>query len=982
MIYDDYIEYCKEYEEKYGEKTVVFMQVGDFFELYAVQSETERAGADIYRVAELCNIQVSRKNKSILENSRQNPLMAGFPIATISKFIQTMLQYNYTCVLIRQTTPPPNPKREVTEVISPATTLTIQSSADSYLMVVYWECITDYATQKKYLSIGCGLIDITTGKSYVYEANSTNSDPNYAMDEVYRLFCHYKPSELVFLGEIDPSTIDQLEQTYRNTALHTCWNSKQFNVYKQVSYQNTVLEKIFGKTLISPIEVLQLEKSPFATIAYTYMIQFAYEHNESIVQKIEKPVHLTNKTHLILEANCAYQLNLLSYQNEQTLYDILNQTKTAFGSRLFKERLLNPIISITELENRYDEVDYFKNYYQTLTPLLASILDLERIIRKIGLVKLQPCEWVSLHVSLEMAVKIYTVLDKPTTSLSEVMQEYQSILNLEECAKYNLQDIYTSLFKKGFAPELDACYSELQEHFAGLEEIARSLDPTLCKIDCNDRDGYFITTTKKRWDTIKQEQYTAKPISSTSSVLRITSKAIEKRSDQILLLQRKLSIMNINRYKEYLVSFYDKFHTLFQKIIQDLAIIDVGCTNAKNAVDYNYKRPKLVSQEHSYITANNLRHPIIERLSLQSGYVTNDIHLNHSGMLLYGINASGKSSLMKSIGLAVIMAQAGMYTAGTVELAPYSRLFTRITTMDNIWRGLSTFTVEMLELKNILNRCDKRSLVLGDELCAGTEAVSGIAIVAAGIKELQRKEVSFVFATHLHELLEVELVKSTDIQVLHMHIEVDADGRIIYDRKLKPGSGSPLYGLEVCKFLQMPDTFLKTANEVRKKIQKIPSQLVPQKQSRYNKDLYVGNCEVCGKPATETHHIKHQKDATDMFVHHSSNLVPLCEECHLQQHTGETIIEGKIHTSAGTQLQVLEKKAPEEKRKTVEELQKVLIYQIKGWYYRLKPTEKWKKVTTNSLQKLHKLGYPVPLETDAIEVFLREQQSHYMHPLT
>ena len=976
MIYDDYLDYTDKYINKYGPKTVVFMQVGDFFELYAVKNQIEEAGADIYKVAEICNIQVSRKNKAILENSRQNPLMAGFPIATISKFVNIMVQHGYTCVLIRQTTAPPSPKREVTEVISPATTLSVNTPESTYLMVIYWENITDHKTQRKYLSAGVALIDLTTAKSHVYEAYSLSSDPNYALDETHRIYCHYKPIEVVFLGDnLDMSFTSQLEYLYRDTALHTIWEGKRFHLYKHPPYQNSILEKVFGQSLVTPIELLQLEKSPLATIAYTYMIQFAYEHSETIVQKIEKPSPLKNDTHLILEATCAYQLNILSH-HEQSLLALLDRTKTAFGARLYKERLLNPILSIDQLEERYNQIEFFKNHYSQLTPLLASILDLERIIRRIGLIKLQPCEWGSLLSSLETSQQIYEKLNKPSLP-TQIIQSTQ-VLNLEECAKYNLQDIYTSLFHKGYSSQLDALQEELQSHFTALQAIATSLDPNnLCKLDCNERDGYFLMTTKKRWESIQQKPFTTKLVSPSSSNLRVTSPEIENHSNAILLLQRKISLLNIDLYKQFLATFYEQHAPAFQQLVSELAEIDVACSHARNAIEYNYHKPTLVSAPTSFITAKELRHPIIERLSYRAQYVANDVHLDKSGMLLYGINASGKSSLMKSIGLAVIMAQAGMYVSGHITLSPYKHIFTRIASMDNIWRGLSTFTVEMLELKNILHRCDHNSLVLGDELCAGTEAVSGIAIVAAGIHELQKKQASFVFATHLHELLDVELPPVT---VMHLHIEVDAEGNIIYDRKLKPGSGSPLYGLEVCRFLQMPDAFLKKANDIRKKIQKVPPHLVAPKPSRYSQDIYVSQCELCGNVATETHHIQHQKDATSLLVHHPSNLVTLCEACHLKQHTGENVILAKIQTSQGPQLQVrpptpTNNNPSPSQAQTLPPLPEVLLYTIKGWFYRTTPTEKWKKTTPTGFKKLQKLGYPIPLEPEQLQAFLSEHQT-------
>ncbi|MFN9955062.1 MAG: MutS-related protein, partial [bacterium] len=121
----------------------------------------------------------------------------------------------------------------------------------------------------------------------------------------------------------------------------------------------------------------------------------------------------------------------------------------------------------------------------------------------------------------------------------------------------------------------------------------------------------------------------------------------------------------------------------------------------------------------------NLRHPIIERLITNVEYIGNDISLNQNGILLYGINASGKSSLMKALGLAIIMVQSGMYVPATsFEFSPYHHIFTRICGNDDIYRGMSSFVVEMSELRNILQRADERSLVIGDEICCGTEAIS------------------------------------------------------------------------------------------------------------------------------------------------------------------------------------------------------------------------------------------------------------------
>uniref|UniRef100_A0A6C0CT66 DNA mismatch repair proteins mutS family domain-containing protein n=1 Tax=viral metagenome TaxID=1070528 RepID=A0A6C0CT66_9ZZZZ len=984
MIYDDYIEYAKQYVEKYGDKCVVFMQVGDFFELYAIQNDTEVVGADIYKVCDLCNIQVSRKNKSVLENSRQNPLMAGFPIAAISKFVQILVQYQYTIVLIRQVTPPPNPKREVTEIISPSTYMNVSSQEGNYLMTMVWE---QHSTQLWDVGITC--LDLTTGASYVYETYSTLQDPNFAMDEAIRFIQSYQPKELLLMGPHYHKEIASYFENDRQLLVHHQWGEAFNKLYAHPAYQNTVLQKAFQvKGLLTPIEMMGLEKYPLAALTYCAMIQFAYEHNEQLIQKMELPTIWKNPHHLILEANSIQQLNVISQtNNEMPLLTLLNRCATAFGARLFKERLLNPIVDIATLNQYYDQIESYRQeeLFKHLLSHLSSVMDLERILRRIALGTLQPCEWGNVEISLEACKQVFQLIDSPShqESLEEMMDHYCKVLNLTECKKYNLVDIHTSLFNKEQYCNIDVLAEQLEEDFSFMKEWTHKIssigenDSTLCRMDYNDRDGYFLSITKKRWDTVGKygiqklkirevevslKDCKTKPISASSTNLRLTHSLIERVSDRIISTQQKLSNLNIKYYKEFLSQFDQKYHTIWRDLVKTIAEIDILATNAKNSLEYGYHRPKLISSNTSYLQAKGLRHPIIERLNHQYKYIPNDVALgiDKKGLLLYGINASGKSSLMKAIGLNIIMAQSGMYVPSEeIELAPYHHLFTRITSTDNIYRGHSTFTVEILELKNIMNRCDSYSLILGDELCSGTEAISAMSIVAAGIDYLLKQQACFVFATHLHELMKLTMIQSSPaLWIAHMHIELDEiTGKIIYDRKLKEGHGSSLYGLEVCRALKLPDIFLKMANQIRKEVQGMPTMYVESKVSKYNKDLIVSTCTLCGNAAHETHHIKQQKDANTYgrigTIHKNdlNNLVVLCEACHLKQHHGKETIEDYVYTSEGVEIQL--NSQPCSKSTEAFQMQHYLKYTQRGWMYRLQKNHKWKAIMSTTYPEIY-----------------------------
>lgn len=983
MIYDDYIEYTETYRKKYGELSVVFMQVGDFFELYAIDNDTEKAGADIYTVCDLCNIQVSRKNKSILENSRQNPLMAGFPIAIVSKHIQTLVQHQYTVIIIRQVTPPPNPKREVTEIISPSTLSQPQGSENTYLMALFWEYNPiQFSSSSGQWSVGMCCVDVTTGDVHVSDAFPKLSDPHFAKDEAYRWMQAIQPREILLISDCDTDELVQglmqdlqIPHVKIYRSVHEYWGHDKIPIYQKIAFQEQTFEKIYAKQhgMISFIDAFDLEKSEHIRMSMMFAFQFIFEHNEKMMECLKPPQRYEPAKYLNVHYNALLQLNTISNTpGEKPLLSILNRCATAFGGRLFKEHLLNPILCIDTLEQRYNKIEWWMNCPElhTVRKRLSSIFDLERYARRILLEQLAPCEWVSIASSMDSCRKLVEIvkkyilehnadnIDKDIEVLENILQQLEPFIKekliIEEASKFWLHDIRGNVFYPTIYTELDKVQEDMDFKMTQLYQLATILssyvangsEQSICKVESNDREGYYLSITKKRWEGILArlqkdnietitihaiypsdstdaehviyiKDFKAKPISSSSTVLRLTHVFVERLSHDILLDQRKVSTMATEAYMDFMRENKSCIAMNLTNMVSILSDMDVSITHAKNALEFCYQRPKLDKKStKSYIQASKLRHPIIERIQTQYTYIPNDISLGQDkdGWLLYGINASGKSSLMKAIGLNIIMAQAGSFVpCESLMLRPYQYIFTRISGADNIYRGMSSFTVEMTELRNILNRCNENSLVLGDELCAGTEALSALSIVASGIESLAQKKASFVFATHLHELLQLECIPE-NVDVYHIHIEIDENtGSIIYDRHLSKGSGHPYYGLEVCKALQLPDDFLRRAHMYRRKIQDQPNTIVNEKKSNYNKTLFMDTCQVCGKKSTETHHIMYQKNAEvnkkykhvgHIGLHSKSNLVSLCEQCHLREHQGELKIEGYLQTSEGKKLRV------------------------------------------------------------------------------
>ena len=237
-----------------------------------------------------------------------------------------------------------------------------------------------------------------------------------------------------------------------------------------------------------------------------------------------------------------------------------------------------------------------------------------------------------------------------------------------------------------------------------------------------------------------------------------------------------------------------------------------------------------------------------------------NISIKFSDKNRYGLivaNGSGKSTFMKAIGLNIIMAQAGLFVPSKkFHYRPYTQIFTRILNNDNIFRSQSSFAVEIQELKSILNRANEKSLVLGDELCSGTESISGLSIITTGLNLLCKRKSSFVFTSHLHQLTDLEEIKRLkNLEIFHLKIEYDKEKDIlIYDRKLEPGSGPSIYGLKVCEAMGLSNEFISFAKQIQNKLEKDP--IHNTKLSQYNTDVFMDECKICHKKdSLETHHI-------------------------------------------------------------------------------------------------------------------------------
>lgn len=945
----EYDHYVKKYKKIYGDNTVILMQLGSFYELCSVTDKISYGEPNIHYICNtVLNMAVAKKKYKDKDNYKEY-YQGGFPIISYDKYVPLLLNKNYTIVFIDQITEKPLIKREVTNILSPGTNIKHQSDSN-YLLSIFIERYT--RSNKEFYIVGISSIDLSTGENYVHYIH--NIEEKYWLDEITRLINFYNPSELMFHTENYNLTDELVMNQWDISDITIRINHYNNDVYKSITYQNDVLKKIFKIDLmVNPIDYFNFSHKKELVNSYIYLLEYIKDHQPDILNNINNPIEYIPNNYLVLNSNSIRQLNIINnysyyHGKNESLLEICNKCVTPMGSRTMKNRLLYPSIDVNVIKERYDIIESLitKSHYNNIRENLRYISDIEKILRLMSINKLTPYELFSSYLSYEFVNKtIKYLLDNDLSSIDKKLcDKYNDYFNLlENTFEFsnitNLsKSLERSIFKTGYDKELDDISSRNDSlitlidrfcyRFSNILEY-NSNDKNLIRYSTDRDNSLYIYLTNSRCTKLKQK---IKNMGNTNIHIRDTNDniietictndilfkkrdnssmmfdipIIKKISLELIELQDRLSKRVDYLYNKFIDTNYEIYKDSLKYINKYVSNIDFLTTGAKISIDNKYVKPEL-NDGSSYIDVKGIRHPIVEKINKETEYVKNDILIgkDKSGILLYGTNACGKSTLMKSIGLNLIMAQAGLYVAAdSFNYSIYTQIFTRILNNDNIFRSQSSFAIEMEELRTIEKRSDNKSLVLGDELCSGTETISALSIVSAGLHMLSKKNVSYMITTHLHQLNDIDVVKNIDnLSIYHLKIK-NIGGKIIYDRKICPGSGPSVYGLNVCEAMGISKEFIDIAYSVQKNLQ--DKNL---KKSNYNNDLIMDECKICGQPAKETHHIKEQQSADnngiiDHFHKNSKhNLVQLCKKCHDSITYGKLNITGYIQTSSGVQLQ-------------------------------------------------------------------------------
>lgn len=991
----DYFLKTEQYQKEYGEKTVVLMQVGAFFEIYGLKDiDGNITQSKLEEISLLCDLIIANKSNPAgsQKQDKQQVVMAGFRDHQIDKYLKKLQENGWTAVVFVQDSPTKNTTRSLLGVYSPGTLFISDSNQLSNYSICIWCQQSKSAIIGSKIHIGISAVDICTGKTFVFETTSDNRHTPSSYDELERISSIIKPSEVIFISNLEDKLVNDIIQFsgLENTSIRFInlnnkddLSKKAKNSEKQ-QYQSEVLIKFFPD-LNQDTLFLDFHDKVYATQSFVFLLDDIYSHNPNLTSKLLLPLFQVESNRLVLANHSLKQLNMISDKSNTRLSSVdnlLNQCVTALGKRIFQNKLLNPITNIDELENSYQITDYLLSnklqQWQNYRVTLSKVRDIEKLGRKAILKRITPKDFAIMFESLNHILLLFNNVysDKELWSylnknnvieidiLCQILMDYiESNLNIElakeidtlNFAAYAAESVADGIcfIKPGVDDNVDKKSKGGLDARDQVECIREWLDSIVKAYDAKAKSDLIklhetptmppsLVTTKRRAAILEKEIDKMKKNSSLKQVY-LTYKSrhskcnesftfdienlqiIQVKSDMIISSPQIKELCDAMRNSkealfDAITQYYSKFCEEFLNISQKLPIIaefvsnmDILQCKCYIADKYNYCRPIIDNvSDKSFINIRGLRHPLIEHLQTKEIYVTNDISLgkNETGILLYGTNAVGKTSLIKAVGLSVIMAQAGLYVpCESFVFKPYEYLFTRILGNDNIHKGLSTFAVEMIELRTILKLANKNSLILGDELCSGTESDSALSIFAAGLEVLHNVGSSFIFATHFHEVASYSEVTNLDNLVMkHMTVTYDkANDLLIYDRKLKDGPGDSMYGLEVCKSLDLPQEFLNRAHEIRMKYNSQFEQTLSGKSSHFNAKKIKGNCELCGKKGEEVHHLQHQQNADEkgnigsFHKNHLANLLVVCNECHDKIHNSGKQHK-KVKTSKGYKL--------------------------------------------------------------------------------
>ena len=757
-----------------NQDSIVMFRLGDFYEMFF---------DDAILVSKELEIALTGKNAGVA----QRVPMCGVPFHSAATYIQKLVDNGHKVAIVEQLSEPGKKgivERGVVQIITPGT--------------IFDESLTNNRNN--------------------YIAAIEEFDFNYTL-----AFCDISTGEfsVVNIDKKDKLLLNQLQMMAVKEIVCLPEQSFEFKDILSSPFPNDKYNDKYDK-IFSNISDLKQRKT--ASLLLNYLLDTQKRELEHL-QKIEE---IDNNEYLTMDiyTRKALELTANSKSNEKygSLYWLLDQTKTAMGSRLLKQWIERPLISQDKIEKRLDIVEIFTNNFiqrESIKEILKDIYDLERLSSRIafGNINARDLKWISnsLKVIPELKGQLLSINEPLLDELANRLVDLNYICELVDKAIIDNPPLTVKdggIIKDGFNEELDEL-RYIRDHgkqwLASFEQKEREKTGIKgLKVGFNKVFGYYIEVTKANLPLVKDEfNYTRKQ--SLANAERFVTPELKDMESKLLSAQDKMIKLEYVLFTQIRDYIKNDVHVL-QDVAKIVAMVDVYQSMAVLSSENSYVRP-VFNQEKTLKIVDG-RHGIIEKVMSQRTYVSNDIDIDKENpvLLITGPNMGGKSTYMRQIALIALMGQIGCFVPCSKANIPiFDQIFTRIGASDDLISGQSTFMVEMLEANNALRYATENSLIIFDEIGRGTATFDGMAIAQSMIEYIATSiKCITLFSTHYHELTFLE-EKNLGIKNVHASASIENDN-LVFLYRIKPGRSNKSYGINVAKLAKLPDAILNRAN--------------------------------------------------------------------------------------------------------------------------------------------------------------------------
>ena len=786
---------------------ILLFRLGDFYEMFYDDAKT---------ASEILGIALTSRDRS-----KKNPVpLCGVPFHSAEPHISKLLGSGKKVAICEQVGDPKQTKgiveRKVVRVLTPGALLDsekLESGSNNYLACVAGE--ED--------GFALSFCDISTGEF----RTSFFRSPQDLLSEL----ANVNPKEILIpKRDTDPPWLNPLLDASPRT-LVTRVDSWKWELERCAE----ILRDGFG---VLTLEALEIEKTPECVLACGALFDYLRETQRDFLPRIEFPKYYDTVSYMKTDEWTARNLELRvssEGSKKHSLLGVMDECRCPMGARLLRRWMSYPLLDAGEIKKRQAAVaELLENpsTRETLMGELRRVGDLERLMRRIETPSAKPGDLAALRDSSLHIKRLRDAMgdlgSESLVSLHERMDPFTDLCAYLERAVVDSPPALAregGVVREGFSPELDRLRSIQSDGRRWISELEGSEKErtgiTNLKIGYNRVFGYYIEVTNSRLPLVPDDYSRRQTLAGSE---RFTSPKLKEYEEQILTAAEQIVTLEASLFEEVRATAAAESARV-SATASSVAETDVFCSMGEIASRYGYCAPEFT--DRPVLKLSGCRHPVVERIAAEKGFVPNDITLDSEAerfMIITGPNMSGKSTLIRQVALVALMAQMGSFVpAREATLGIFDRIFSRVGASDNLTAGQSTFMVEMVETAHILRNATPRSLVILDEIGRGTSTFDGMSIAWAVSEYLYDLGPLTLFATHYHELSNLADVKPG---ITNSNVAVkEQGGEILFLRKLLPGATSHSYGIQVARLAGVPAKVLNSAREVLFSLEKFKAGL-------------------------------------------------------------------------------------------------------------------------------------------------------------